>query len=205
MMADFVQKPQMREDFSGPVFQGDNPTEYNKMYQAQKKQGDEVAQKLPVTTMNTSVGGDNNNDTFFFPSDRFIFALQKNRLQAFGDPIRGDLPCVPCNPSSDPSSNIWFRPSVTPANSLRTGAINVIAGVGNVTSQQTAEVQMRSIGGAKDTFGGVALSVPDRTPVANIQALQQAAVDRVNMGNSINLQVDQVHGAPSTVNTTTFP
>ena len=205
MMADIVQKPRIREDFSGPVFQGDNPAQYNKMYQDQKKQGDEVAQKLPVTTMNTSVGGGDNNDTFFFPSDRFIFALQKNRLQAFGDPIRGDLPCVPCNPSSDPSSNIWFRPSVTPANSLRTGAINVIAGVGNVTSQQTAEVQMRSIGGAKDTFGGVALSVPDRTPVANIQALQRAEVDRINMGNSVNLQVDQVQGAPGTVSTTTFP
>jgi len=198
MIADLVGKPQIRENFSG-----DTPSEYNQSYDALKKQGDEVAEKLPVTTMNSSLG--EKEDAFFFPADRFVFALQKNRLQAYGDPIRGDLPCVPCNPSSDPGSNVWFRPSVTPANSLRTGAINVIAGVGNVTSQQTAEVQMRSIGGAKDTFGGVALSVPDRTPVANIEALQRAAVDRINMGNSINMQVDQAYGAPNTVTTTAFP
>jgi len=204
MMANMVEKPRIREDFSGPKFQGETPSQYNQMYLDQKKQGEDVAQKLPVSAMNSSLGG-NDQDAFFFPSDRFIFALQKNRLQQFGDPIRGDLPCVPCNPSADPSSNVWFRPSVTPANALRTGAINVIAGVGNVTSQQTAEVQMRSIGGAKDTFGGVALAVPDRTPVANIQALQQAALNRVNMGNSFDITTGQSSGAPDSVITTSFP
>lgn len=203
MAADLVHKRQIKEDYSQSKFKGETPHDYNKIYDELKKQGDEVANKLPVTAMNASIG--NEQDTFFYNSDRFIFALQRNRLQGLGDPIRGDINCVPCNPSSDPSSPVWFRPSATPANSLRSGAINVIAGVGNVTSQQTAELQMRSIGGAKNTFGGVALPVPDRTPVANIQALQQAAVDRINMGNSIQLNANLTNPTAETVITTAFP
>lgn len=204
MMADRVERPHLREGFEQEAsFKGNVPYEYGEIYQKQKEQGDEVANKLPVPTMAGGVTAQE-NPNIYTNYDRFIFALQRNRLQGQGDPIRGDIPCVPCNPSSDVNSNIWFRPSVNVATNLRTGAINVIAGVGNVTSQQTAEVQMRSLGGAKDTFGGVALPLPINTPVANLQALQQAQINNLNMGNSIQLSADRFNPV-SSINTVSFP
>ena len=204
MMADRVEKPQLREGFEQQAqFKGNTPYQYDEIYQKQKEQGDEVANKLPIPTMGGGATAQE-NPNIFTNYDRFIFALQRNRLQGQGDPIRGDVPCVPCNPSSDPSSNVWFRPSVNVATNLRTGAINVIAGVGNVTSQQTAEVQMRSLGGAKDTFGGVALPLPVNTPVQNLQALQQAQINNLNMGNSIQLAADRSNPV-SSVWTSSFP
>jgi hypothetical protein len=200
MMADRVERPMIREGYE-QTFKGNTPYQYDEVYQKQKEQGDEVANKLPVPTMSGTTA---ENPNIYTNYDRFIFSLQRNRLQGQGDPIRGDVPCVPCNPSSDASSNVWFRPSVNVATSLRTGAINVIAGVGNVTSQQTAELQMRSLGGAKDTFGGVALPVPQNTPVANLQAIQQAKFDRLNMGNSLQLTADRINPV-STVSTVSFP
>jgi len=203
MMADRVERPQLREGFEQSSFKGNTPYQYDEIYQKQKEQGDEVANKLPVPTMGGGATAQE-NPNIYTNYDRFIFALQRNRLQGQGDPIRGDVPCVPCNPSSDASSNVWFRPSVNVATSLRTGAINVIAGVGNVTSQQTAELQMRALGGAKDTFGGVALPLPENTPVANLQALQQAKINNLNMGNSLQLTADRSNPV-SSIQTSSFP
>jgi hypothetical protein len=203
-MADRIERPVVRENYdSAKEFKGNTPYQYNEIYEKQKKQGDEVASKLPVPTMASSLSAQD-APNIYTNYDRFIFSLQRNRLQGLGDPIRGDLPCVPCNPSSDSSSNVWFRPSVNVATNLRSGAINVIAGVGNVTSQQTAELQMRSLGGAKDTFAGVALPTPLQTPVNNLQAIQQAQINNLNMGNSLQLTADR-NNPVSTVSTTSFP
>lgn len=202
MMADRVETVRENYDKSA-TFTGNTPYQYDEIYEKQKKQGDDVANKLPVPTMASGMSAQD-APNIYTNYDRFIFSLQRNRLQGLGDPIRGDLPCVPCNPSSDSSSNVWFRPSVNVATNLRAGAINVIAGVGNVTSQQTAELQMRSLGGAKDTFAGVALPTPLGTPVNNLQAIQQAQINNLNMGNSIQLTADR-NNPVSTVNTTTFP
>jgi len=200
MMANMIENRPIKESYgSNNYFQGEEPTKQKTEYDALKKQGDEVAAKLPLTTMNML--NTNEKPDIYYNVDRFIFALQRNRLQGLGDPIRGDIPCVPCNPSSNPDSNVWFRPSVTPATSLRSGAINVIAGVGNVTSQQTAELQMRSLGGSKDTFGGVSLTIPQNTPISNLQALQNA---NINMNNNFQLRADQTNPI-STVQTTSFP
>jgi hypothetical protein len=196
MMANRVEK--QRENYE-PSFQGQSPQVQKQMYDQLQKQGDESVSKLPIASMNMM--NVNEKPDIYWNTDRFIFALQKNRLFSQGDPIRGDVPCVPCNPSSDPQSNVWFRPSVNPANALRAGAINVIAGVGNVTAQQTAELQMRATGGTKSTFGGVNLNIPTNTPVSNLEALKTAQY--LNMGNSIQLQTDQIN-PPSFVQTTTF-
>lgn len=197
MMANSIEKRRENYDSS---FQGQSIQTQTQMYDQLKKNGDEVASKLPIASMNMM--NVNDKPDVYWNTDRFIFALQKNRLYAHGDPIRGDVPCVPCNPSSDPQSNIWFRPSVTPANALRTGAINVIAGVGNVTSQQTSELQVRATGGTKDTFGGVSLNLPPNTPVSNLEALKKS--EYLNIGNQINMNVDTAN-PPSFVQTTTFP
>lgn len=65
--------------------------------------------------------------------DRFIYANRNSRLRGLGDPIRGDLPIVPC--AAD-----WFRPSVHPNIDLQEGAMNVIGGVDNSTTRALAEL-----------------------------------------------------------------
>jgi hypothetical protein len=65
--------------------------------------------------------------------DRFIYANRNSRLRSQGDPIRGDLPIVPCRTE-------WFRPSVTPFLDLQQGAMNVMGGVDNSTANAMADL-----------------------------------------------------------------
>ena len=83
--------------------------------------------------------------------DRYIYANQKSRLYAMGDPIRGDLPIVPCSGS-------WFNVSVTPSIDLRQGALAVIGGIDNSTNQNLASLQYNSSGRSMSTMGGVDMS-----------------------------------------------
>lgn len=172
--------------------------QYSKLWNTNKKESDTVVTStLPIQTMATSIG----NEPAFVNYDRYVFALQRDPLNGLGCPIRGDVPCTPCLPSQDPNSPTWFRPSSNPSTALRTGAINVIAGVTNVTSMQTAELVGR--GTSKNTAGGVALPYPLSSPLSNTQLAQQAALESVNMGNSINQTVN--YGSPyDTVTSTAF-
>lgn len=65
--------------------------------------------------------------------DRYIYANRNSRLRSLGDPIRGDLPIVPC--AAD-----WFRPSVHPNIDLQQGAMNVMGGIDNGTTRGLAEL-----------------------------------------------------------------
>jgi hypothetical protein len=80
--------------------------------------------------------------------DRFIYANRNSRLRAHGDPIRGDLPIVPC--AAD-----WFRPSAHPNIDLQQGAMNVLAGLNNETTQAMSEL-INSTSGDR-TIAGVNL------------------------------------------------
>ena len=80
--------------------------------------------------------------------DRYIFANRNSRLRALGDPIRGDLPIVP-------ETGGWFRPSVHPNIDLQEGAMNVIAGNHNETSNELANLIYTSSGGGQTTIAGV--------------------------------------------------
>ena len=84
--------------------------------------------------------------------DRFIYANQKSRLYAQGDPIRGDLPIVPMR-------NEWFRPSVHPQIDLRDGAIMAIAGPDNTTSRELLALQNAASGGLLDVGSGINYAV----------------------------------------------
>ncbi len=81
--------------------------------------------------------------------DRFIYANRNSRLRALGDPIRGDLAIVPCAAE-------WFRPSVHPNIDLQQGAMNVMAGVDNGTTQALAELINATSGDS--TIAGVNMS-----------------------------------------------
>ena len=86
--------------------------------------------------------------------ERFITSNRNSRLRSLGDPIRGDLPIVPC--ASD-----WFRPSVHPSIDLQQGAMNVIAGVDNSTTQAMAELINSTSGDT--TIAGVNMSTMKNT------------------------------------------
>lgn len=94
--------------------------------------------------------------------DRYIFANRNSRLRSQGDPIRGDLPIVPIN--SD-----WFRPSVQPNIDLQEGAMNVLGGINNETSQSLAALMNASAGNALDTFAGVNMTPQYRTALSGGQ------------------------------------
>lgn len=78
--------------------------------------------------------------------DRFIFANRNSRLRGQGDPIRGDLPIVPCAPE-------WFRPSVHPNLDLQQGALSVMGGFDNNTGQSMADLIMNTSG--DQTIAGI--------------------------------------------------
>jgi hypothetical protein len=84
---------------------------------------------------------------------RYRFANANSRLRAHGDPIRGDLAIQP-----DCSNNGWFKVSVDPSTALQGGAMNVMGGNNNETSNELAKLQYLSTGGQSTTFAGVDLS-----------------------------------------------
>ena len=63
--------------------------------------------------------------------DRLVFANRNSQLRSMGDPIRGDVPIVPSPPG-------WFRPSVAPQIDLQRGAMNILAGTNDATTQMDA-------------------------------------------------------------------
>lgn len=82
--------------------------------------------------------------------DRYMYANRNSRLRGQGDPIRGDLPIVPI-------SGNWFIPSAanTPGIVLNSGAMNVLSGINNETSNATANLIYNASGGTDTTMGGV--------------------------------------------------
>jgi hypothetical protein len=84
--------------------------------------------------------------------DRIIYANQRSRLYAAGDPIRGDLPIVPVQ--SD-----WFRPSVHPQIDLRNGAIAAMSGLDSSTTKEVLALQNAASVGLIDTGSGINYAV----------------------------------------------
>ena len=204
MVADRVAKQEVRENFHADgKFNGNTPKEFDQKYYQLQKDGSAAFNQLPVGAMGA---GPEENNEFFYNTNRLTFALNKNRLTGLGDFIRGDLPVVACNPDANPYSNVWFRPSAR-ASQLLAGATNVIAGVGNVTAQQLSELQMRDVGSVNTTFGGVPLVAQQRTPVGDAIDYQQVKLNNIDPGNSINLQAQSASPAlgNNTVQATAFP
>lgn len=112
--------------------------------------GSHVTSDLPVPDMGTlNVDGTVDENPIVY--NRMMFANQKSRLAAQGDHIRGDLAITP-------SSSGWFSVSVNPQIDLRSGAMAVMGGLGNETSQELYQLQYQSSGTADSTAGGIDLS-----------------------------------------------
>jgi hypothetical protein len=85
--------------------------------------------------------------------DRYIYAPKKSRLYRYGDPIRGDLAIAPLSGS-------WFIPSSTPTLDLREGAINVMSGQYNETSNSLSEMKYKLSGGTYNVAAGMKYTQP---------------------------------------------
>ena len=87
--------------------------------------------------------------------DRYIYANLGSNLRAQGDPIRGDLAIAPCN-------NGWFNVSVNPNIDLQEGALNVLGGSRNETTQALGELIYATSGGADQIVAGVPLNMSNQ-------------------------------------------
>lgn len=107
--------------------------------------------------------------------DRYIYANRNSRLRGLGDPIRGDLPIVPISGS-------WFIPSGAyegPNIVLQQGAMNVMGGINNETSNQLANLVYNSSGGAETAIGGVDMAQTNMSH--NVYGAASAALGDVKM------------------------
>jgi hypothetical protein len=128
----FMSEPVMAANYAAGDF---NKKEENRF---------EDTSTLPITGMETlNVLGE---DTQVINIDRLMYANKKSRLRQHGDPIRGDLPIVPCKGG-------WFRPSVNVSTDLMQGALSVMGGFdGEQQKDLTALINTESMG----TVGSVA-------------------------------------------------
>jgi len=113
---------------------------------------------LPVANMSAlNAAGDSVQPIVY---DRYIYANRNSRLRSQGDPIRGDLPIVPC--SAD-----WFRPAVNPNLDLQQGAMTVMGGFDNDTSTALAGLMYNASGNSQTTAGGVNMARQLQTTASN--------------------------------------
>lgn len=142
--------PNSSHSGGGPLMPADYASgNYNKVVNQalQEVQYPDATDMIPVGDMTTiNALGETVQPIVY---DRFIYANRNSRLRGLGDPIRGDLPIVPCNAE-------WFRPSVHPVVDLQQGAMNVIGGIDNETTNALAELINATSGDT--TIAGVNLS-----------------------------------------------
>lgn len=112
--------------------------------------GSHVTSDLPVPDMATlNIDGTLDENPIVY--NRMMYANQKSKLHGLGDPIRGDLAITP-------NRGGWFSVSATPQIDLRSGAMAVMGGLGNETSQELYQLQYQSSGTADSTLGGIDLA-----------------------------------------------
>jgi hypothetical protein len=97
----------------------------------------EIVDSLPMGTMtNILADGTQVNPVVY---QNFIFANNQSRLRQYGDPIRGDLPIVPCEGN-------WFSVHPNVNLDLQQGAMNVLAGNMNQTARATQQLVLAASG-----------------------------------------------------------
>lgn len=164
---------------------GNYETEKAKLFSTELESVD----SLPVGNMSTiNALGETIQPVVY---DRYIFANRHSRLRSQGDPIRGDLAIVPCN-------NGWFNVSVNPVTDLQTGAMNVMGGVSNTSSNNTAQLVFNSSGNTYDTLGGVSLQNDFANPLSAFN------LDNTMIANNFNIEGTVGTGGQETINIGTY-
>lgn len=115
--------------------------------------------QLPVGTMATVNGAGEVEQAVFF--NNLVFTARPiSRLGAQGDPIRGDLPIVPCQSG-------WFSVYPNISTDLRAGAMQVMNGEG---ATNNATLSLLASASGRNTFGGVDLAETMTPYTANMAA-----------------------------------
>jgi hypothetical protein len=115
----------------------------------------DASSMMPVGTMTTVDHEGNTVEPVVF--NNFVFANMRSRLRGLGDPIRGDLPIVPCEGN-------WFSVHPNVNLDLQEGALNVLGGVTNSQGQALTQLIHDASGNADMTIGGVNLADVNMTP-----------------------------------------
>lgn len=123
---------------------------------------------LPVGTMTTIDAMGNVTEPVVY--QQFMFANQKSRLRSQGDPIRGDLPIVPCEGN-------WFSVHPNVNLDLQEGAMNVMGGTSNDTNRALSQLINDASGDT--TVGGVNLADVNMTP--QYQGVQSAGLRDISV------------------------
>ena len=132
--------------FSNSIPAGFAAGNFNEVTASAKSPFPAGVSQLPVgTTTTINAAGEVIQPVVY---DRFVYANRNSRLRSQCDPIRGDLPIVPCSAS-------WFRPSVHPQLDLQEGAMNVMGGFANSTSRSLAQLIDLASAGTTTTIGGI--------------------------------------------------
>lgn len=157
---------------------------------------------LPVGDMTTLNALGNSEQPIVY--DRYMFANRNSRLRSQGDKIRGDLAIVPNN-------NGWFNVSVQPNVDLEQGAMNVLGGVNNQTSQELADLIYTTSGNYKTAIGGVnmvdELGNPSRTKYHNkrTNTYRRGSADPLNNVNMSNEFKTNLSAGMSDINVVAYP
>jgi hypothetical protein len=111
-----------------------------------------VGSDLPIGTMSSMDGAGNMDQVVMYGRLMVSTSKSSSKLRSQGDPIRGDLPIVPCQSG-------WFSVYPTISRDLQEGAMNVLTDVAPGSSYNNLmNMLVTSTGGAQNTFGGAVLS-----------------------------------------------
>lgn len=151
-IANYFDKPKTHEGYH----KGSNHTSRK----FENKSKDVGGVDLPVDQTMSNNGApkqQESRDGFVINGDRLMFSTSKSFNQSQGCPIRGDLPVIPILPQCDKNSLVSFRPaaSSSPQSALKTGAMNVIGGIGNTTAMQLQNLKSNATSGTVNITGGV--------------------------------------------------
>ena len=102
---------------------------------------------LNITDMTATTNGNDLDQVVF--TERIMVSNLRGRRYGLGDYIRGDLPITQdCTPDG------WFKSAASP-NDLNTGAMNVLGGVNNETSNALAQLVFGVSGKSRTALGGI--------------------------------------------------
>ena len=104
---------------------------------------------------------------------RAVYANKMSRLFSLGDPIRGDLPIAPL------AGDNWFKPAVTPHIDLREGAMTVMGGRHNDTTNELGLLKYQSTCGGHNINAGAEFS-PDNEMVMQTSGMIPLYREMVN-------------------------
>jgi len=111
---------------------------------------------------------------------RAVYANKKSRLNQLGDPIRGDVPIAPLAGES------WFKPAVTPHIDLREGAMTVMGGRHNDTTNELGLLKYKSTYGAHNIIAGSPFK-PDNEMVMQTSGMIPLYKEMVNNAGDVTV------------------